>query len=304
MLNQKNFENIFHDSDGYPVVFSYDKQVSEFPAHWHNYVEIMYLMRGHISIEIAGQRYDMNENEILFIWPGELHSVLPNDRPRTIILQFDMGLITQIPSLKKSYHALPKARLVSEKENPAVFHDLIKYIREIHQYHLQEMLDEKDILIPKTFWDVNMCISIYRFLIRTFEYELQILDERNSARAHAPEHTLQRIISACTYISSNCTDDITLEDAADYAGFSKYHFSRLFKSYMGNSFTEYLSSCRINYAKSLLANPDINIADIAMQSGFGSIASFNRVFRKSEGCSPSDFRTFLEFSPCVDVETM
>lgn len=295
MLSQNNFENLFHDSDGYPVVLSYDSQVAEFPMHWHNYAEIMYLMKGQISLEVAGALYHMNENEILFIWPGELHAILPNNRPRTTVLQFDAGLITQIPSLKKSYHSLPKARLISEAANPAVFHELTKCIMEIHQYRLQEKLDAKDILIPRTFWDVNMCISIYRFLIHTFEYEFQILDERNSIDSHVPERTLQCVISTCSYISSNCTDDLTLEDVAAHAGFSKYHFSRLFKSYTGSSFTEYLSGCRINYAKSLLANPEISIADIAMQAGFGSIASFNRVFRKSEGCTPSEFRTFLEF---------
>ncbi len=83
---------------------------------------------------------------------------------------------------------------------------------------------------------------------------------------------------------------ITLEDAAENIGFSKYYFSRLFKQYTQYTFCDYLTSRRIRAAKEMLSNLEYSILDIAMSTGFASIYTFNRVFKESENCTPSAFR--------------
>ena len=74
------------------------------------------------------------------------------------------------------------------------------------------------------------------------------------------------------------------------AGYSKYHFSRLFSEYTKETFCDYLNLRRIKAAEELLLNDSLSVTEIAMQSGFSSIATFNRLFRSLKGCSPSEYR--------------
>ena len=100
--------------------------------------------------------------------------------------------------------------------------------------------------------------------------------------------------SVCTYISEHFTEDITLESIAAYAGFSKYHFERIFSEFTGMTFYQYLLQMRINYAKMLLSNPDLTVTDISYQAGFASSTAFTRAFKKSTGYPPSQFRVLNE----------
>lgn len=106
-------------------------------------------------------------------------------------------------------------------------------------------------------------------------------------------HSIQAVTKACCYIAENCEKNLTLDTVAEYAGISKFHFSRLFKEYTKSTFCDYLAIQRIQKAVLLFENSEISITEAAFQSGFGSIASFNRCFRKYKNCTPSDYHTLL-----------
>ena len=99
-----------------------------------------------------------------------------------------------------------------------------------------------------------------------------------------------KFLVVCNYISENCKQQLTVEDMASYAGFSKYHFCRLVKQFTGSSFYDYLLSQRILNAERLLMNPEMTITDVAMQSGFNSISTFNRIFKEYKKCTPTHFK--------------
>ena len=102
-----------------------------------------------------------------------------------------------------------------------------------------------------------------------------------------------RLNNVIDYIDSNYTSKITLEDAAAYSGFSKFHFSRLFKEYMNCTFYDYLIDRRIKATEVLLTNDELSITDIALQAGFSSIPTFNRTFKLKKGCTPGEYRTLF-----------
>ena len=92
------------------------------------------------------------------------------------------------------------------------------------------------------------------------------------------------------YIDNNYMYDITLDQLADVAGYSKYHFSRIFKQYNSMSYLQYINARRTKAAELLLLDPGIPITDVAMRSGFKSLTTFNRIFKEIKHCTPTDFK--------------
>jgi AraC-like DNA-binding protein len=94
-----------------------------------------------------------------------------------------------------------------------------------------------------------------------------------------------------TFIHSSYTDcSLDLQHAADSAYLSKCYFSRYFKAQTGETFHRYLARIRVMYAEKDLTDSDKPVTDIAYDCGFGSIKTFNRIFKTFTGVSPTDYR--------------
>ncbi len=84
-------------------------------------------------------------------------------------------------------------------------------------------------------------------------------------------------------------DTFSLADAAKALGLSNGHLSRTFRRVTGMTFRDYAISRRIEHAKRLLLDPLNNVSLVSERCGFSTPAYFARVFRKFEGCSPTEF---------------
>jgi len=96
------------------------------------------------------------------------------------------------------------------------------------------------------------------------------------------------------YIEEHLSDDISLATLADVARLSPYHFVRAFKQSFGLPPHRYVSSMRIQQAKSLLADPAMSVTQIGLGLGFSETSSFTTTFRKHTGLTPTAYRRGLE----------
>jgi len=99
--------------------------------------------------------------------------------------------------------------------------------------------------------------------------------------------TLNKAIS---FIKSNYSLKITLQDVADSAFLNVTYFSKVFKDETGQTPGNFITATRIDAGKKLLLDTSINIVDIADNIGFESQSYFTRVFKKNEGCTPAQYR--------------
>lgn len=99
-----------------------------------------------------------------------------------------------------------------------------------------------------------------------------------------------RLRLARTYIDDHYAAPITLEHISREAGFSPYHFIRLFQAEFQRTPHQYLVQQRIDNAKMLLRTTDLPIIDICCTVGFESLGSFSTLFRREAGLSPSQYR--------------
>lgn len=77
---------------------------------------------------------------------------------------------------------------------------------------------------------------------------------------------IEAVLSACRYINVHYMENLSLEEVAAVSGFSKFHFTRIFKQYMNMTFYEYLNSKRVKRAEELLYDKKMSITDVAMNS--------------------------------------
>lgn len=88
----------------------------------------------------------------------------------------------------------------------------------------------------------------------------------------------------------------SLREAADMAGYSPFHFSRVFKTMIGYGFHEYVDRCRTEHAVQMIVNTDTHVDVVAQTSGFGSTQGLRESIKEYLGLVPSELRSVPEFT--------
>lgn len=101
---------------------------------------------------------------------------------------------------------------------------------------------------------------------------------------------IDNISSAITYINEHYNEDITLNDITKAAHMHKTTFIANFKAIYNMTTWDYINIKRIEDSLTLLKSTDLTILDIAVKCGFNSTANFNKIFKKTTGITPSEYR--------------
>ena len=119
-------------------------------------------------------------------------------------------------------------------------------------------------------------------------YEKRISDE--------PEQSEERVINVITrYLQKHLSEEMSLSVLADEFHLNPQYISRLFKNEIGVNFLTYLTNIRMEKAKKLLLSTALSITDVAERAGYTDYRVFTKVFKKTEGVTPSQYRRdFLE----------
>jgi AraC-like DNA-binding protein len=100
------------------------------------------------------------------------------------------------------------------------------------------------------------------------------------------KYLYKRIVQAKLFIDAHYQERINLDDIADEAYFSKFHFIRLFKSIYGSTPHQYLTRVRITKAQQLLQE-GIPANEVCFLVGFDSVSSFTGLFTRLSKCPPA-----------------
>ena len=151
------------------------------------------------------------------------------------------------------------------------------------------------ILKPVNYEEFGTCID---------SLKISLFEQRVSSAAE-PEKQEERAITGITrYLQEHLAEEISLSVLAEQFHLNPQYISQLFKSEIGVNFLVYLTNIRMEKAKKLLLSTALSIAEVAEQSGYGDYRVFTKVFKKSEGITPSQYRRdFLEgdrvHEPCI-----
>lgn len=256
-------------------------KLESYPPHWHTPFEIIMPLKNCYYAECVNEKITLQEGDILFIAPGCLHSLTyPKEGGVRIIFQLDPSILRGMREIETIISLLSPVYLATPESSPTIYDQLRRSLLEIREeYEKGQTLSEAAIY--------GKFLQMLVLIGRNFANEAP--NFAHTQNKHQ-EYT-EKFMKICDYINGHCTENLTLESVADMAGFSKYHFSRLFRQFTNVSFYQYLSQNRIYTAERLLAIPEYSVTAVAYNSGFTSLSSFIRMFKLVKGVTPSEFRS-------------
>ncbi|RKI78860.1 helix-turn-helix domain-containing protein [bacterium 0.1xD8-71] len=272
---------IYRDIEGFKLHDNIDYE--SYPEHWHTSIEIIMPIENSYDVSNKNEVFTLQEGDLLLINSGVVHGMPSTIHGERLILQVDFSLLHNVADIESTLSTIPQALLLTPATAPAI-HERLKEL----------MLD-----ISREYYSGSILISasIYSKLIEMLVLiGREYTGKRNAfdmASSKQKEHS-DKFLNICNYIQEHCTEDLCLDDIAALAGFSKYHFTRLFKNFTGISFYKYLNKKRIEHAEKLLLDPELSITEVALQSGFASLSAFIRMFKLLKDCTPTEFRNLYE----------
>jgi AraC-like DNA-binding protein len=255
-----------------------------FHYHWHEVLEILYIMRGQISIYHEGHVYEAAQGDIVIINPCDVHGLFGGSQDdTTMIIQIGLELFDQtlVELRDQLFNKLVFDRRLFIRPGDGALYDRLKTLLMTIR---TEYLDKKE---------------GYRLALRAKIFELALvflreIPERTMTADEIARHRnnhqiLERIFS---YIYSNADNpDITLDSAAQACSLSKFYFTRFFKKHTGQTFHDFLARLRISAAQGYLIGSDLPITEIAYRCGFANLKTFNRLFKTYLSVSPTIYRS-------------
>lgn len=254
---------IFHQPHNSQSNYNYNIHTYDnvnYTHHFHKNYEISYVIPGKSLYSVNGRLQTLEEGDFSLCLSNEIHSVKTLDNSRIWVGVFSEDFVHEFKKKVESKTGVDFKFRCSESVNRFLLDNLIHGKGD-------------DILLLKS--------CLYAL---TSEYLRQIqLTERNDRRGSL-------MSEIATYISENYKQNISLRSLSIHIGYDYCYLSKAFNDMFSMSFTDYLNTFRLDHALSLLTNSNLAVTDIAFESGFQSIRSFNYIFKNRMGLSPVDYR--------------
>ena len=261
--------------------------------HRHEYVQIIYVWKGHLKHVIHDNAFDLHRGDIFVIPPYVPHYFIKDDSeyfeivefeftPEYITDQYQTGLSD---SGITDFAYLEPFLVVEQDVKPRL------NLKGRIQLEIETILGE-------VFREYETREEGFQLLIRALLQKLLVLVGREFKRSLTGSESQalfdrhrDALQASIDFINLNFASDICLQDAARVAMISQSYYRYLFKQMMQKTFTEYLNDLRISKATSLLERErDKKIIEICYEVGYNNVTHFNRIFRQSTGSSPTAFR--------------
>lgn len=251
----------------------YEKRSVHVSPHIHKSLECVYVTQGTLELGIGETLYHMDQHDFALVFPNMIHhyQVFGGPACHAIYLLTSPELTgTFSESLQTFYPENPV--IVSCNVHPDIPYAL----------HALEML-------PLDCYQTTLSQSYTQIILARSFGILHLLN-----RSDAPAHDI--VYNVVTYMARHFTEDISLTKMSHDLGVNLYTLSRVFSSTFHMNFNQYLNQLRLDCAAEFFQNTSESITDIALNSGFTSQSTFNRVFRERFHMSPREYRKRLQSS--------
>lgn len=255
-----------------------------FPAHRHNYVEVMYMCEGSTRHIVNGKMVELNKGELLFLSQNAIQEILPAG-------ESDIGVNFIILPQFFSY----ALGMMAEEENPLrtfVFDCLTGKNEDVNYLHFKvaDVLPVQN-LVENLIWTLLNHLPNKRSIneITMGLLLLQLINHMNAVETNQHSKGQFLTMQVLGYIDVNYCDG-TLTELAERLHYDVAFLSKEIKKYTGSTYTELVQTKRLSQAAYLLTHTTMQVSDISAAVGYENISYFHRVFQKKYGMTPRKYR--------------
>lgn len=259
------------------------KRFSYYPLLEHDFVKILYVIKGDISITINKNKINLSAGDFLFVNHHTSHEIFPCNN-EDFVISFNVipvmfsrpfSLLATENSLKFFLESIITGK---HKSNPyIIFHtNNMIFIENILENLIWIILDSNygtEFLTQTTF---TLLILYLSAIVPQFS-------------EHDSGHLQDLLMVAIKYIRTNYKD-ASLNELSEKTGYSTYYISKLIKKNTGKNFKEMLQERKLDQAIYFLENTDLTIENIMDEIGYKNSTYFYKIFSQKYGCSPSEYR--------------
>ncbi|MGE7854387.1 GH39 family glycosyl hydrolase [Bacillus paramycoides] len=249
--------------------------VNYVPSHWHNSVEIIFVLRGTLEVRLNHEKRTLSEGDVLLINQCHVHEVIGLDRNiiATFLIPFSYlkEKIARADEINFECYSGEK-----DKERRHALDQIRRLLAEMVQLKYQK----GDV------YEIDMQIrmlEVFSILLKQFKISASV--------GAMNEKYMERMLRIIIYIDDRYKEPITLQAIAEREFLSVPYLSKFFSDNIGLNFQAYLTSIRLKYTvEELLHNREIPIADIALKHGFPNAKSFYAAFKARYNVTPNEYR--------------
>ena len=233
----------------------------EFDAHMHESVEVVFLIDGSAHAFAGGKDYQLMAGDFFVVFPNTIHYYDKCVNNRAIVVIVPLNMLTEFRSILTSKSIVSSVIRGVDGRAADLLNNLITYDGKY-----------KDEAIR------GMFLAAFSMILEKADF---------SDKAVFNGTTIESILEFC---EKHYKEELTLETVGKSLGISKSHISHIFTDKIHMGFRDYLNSIRLNMALQLMKQGEHNITHVASETGFGTIRTFNRAFKKKFGISPREYR--------------
>ncbi len=259
-----------------------------FDGESHDFWEMVYVDKGAVEIKRDDEYIALKQGELIFHQPDEFHSIRALDSsPNFFVISF----VCDSPTMQY----FEKFQTVLKKDLRPFLSSIIKeaervYLLSKNNPNLKKLKRKEDApfggeQLIKTYLE-QLLILLVRDI--TKKGETQIFPSKESMENHLVTQIKQ-------YIGDNIEKTIHVADICKKVGYSKSYLSKLFHSQCGETLAGYMMRIKIDKAKMLIREDNLNFSQISALLDFDNPQYFSRVFKRMTKMSPSEFKQSLEF---------
>lgn len=265
--------------DGYPGLVIIHRQHCEVVnPHWHQGLEVVHVISGGGQFTVDGRNRLLLKEDSLLISPYQLHRATtadPGHGPMHVVsVTFNHEVVSRIyPFADRYLFSLDSER--AEQDDRERLDDLMLEIGRLYE--------KQD-----TASGFLLNASLYQLL--HLVYTRFIVGVRKPESVRSGRNVVMQILG---YLETHHMENLGESEVAAYFGYSREHFSRLFKKATGQTFKNFLTKLRLEDALNRLGRSSDSISSIALDTGFPSPISFITAFEQEYGMKPKQFRMNL-----------
>lgn len=246
-------------------------------AHWHEYLEILFIISGCMTAVIQAETYQLSEGDFLIINSKDIHLTQTHGNQTSYIL-----LQISARQMQQFFPDFASLRFATRIHGNTIHPDtssrtLTSYIMEMLEIY-EKKEDGYPLLFTARLHELLYCL--YRNHSHWMTPDSQEANHRD----------FSRIIRTMKWVEEHYQEPLSLEQAAGNLGISREYFCRIFKKYTSQSFLEYLGDVRVMHLCEELIHSEDSITNLMAKHGITNYKIFLRSFKKIYGETPQKMR--------------